>query len=90
MNYFLQAMKAKGFQQDHYSAVRTSEEDASKDGLLEKEPKFAQPRPSFWRRHGYMILVQVILLAIYTVVMYLVAIWIRSQSVHGPTMLSCP
>ena len=61
----LQAMMMKGCQKDRYSLARTSEDDLSKDGLLETERKFYQRRPSFWRRHRNMVLVQVVFLIVY-------------------------
>ena len=82
-------MKMKASQKDHYSLARSSEDDLSKDGLLEKEGNFYDQRPSFWRRHRNMVLVQVVLLALYTLAMYFVAARLRSQSLHGPNLIHC-
>lgn len=90
MHSLLQAMKMKGFQKDHYSLARSSEDDLSKDGLLEKEKNFYEQRPSFWRRHRNMLLVQVVLLALYTLAMYFVAAKLRSQSLRGPNLIHSP
>lgn len=89
MHSLLQAMKMKGFQKDHYSLARSSEDDLSKDGLLEKEKNFYEQRPSFWRRYRNMLLVQVVLLALYTLAMYFVAAKLRSQSLRGPNLIHC-
>lgn len=87
----LQAMKMKGDQKEQYSLARSSEDDLSKDSLLEKESNFyEQKRPPFWRRYRNMLLVQVVLLALYTLAMYFVAAKIRSQSLHeGPNLIHC-
>lgn len=90
MHSLLQAMKMRGFQKDHYSLARSSEDDLSKDGLLEKEKNFYEQRPSFWRRHRNMLLVQVVLLALYTLAMYFVAAKLRSQSLRGPNLIHSP
>ena len=89
MRSFLQAMMMKGSQKDHYSLARTSEDDLSKDGLLEKEGNFYEQRPSFWRRNRNMVVAQVVLLTIYTLAMYLVVAKIRSQCLHGPNLVHC-
>ena len=89
MRSLLQAMMMKGSQKDHYSLARTSEDDLSKDGLLEKEGNFYEQRPSFWRRHRNMVVVQVVLLTIYTLAMYFVVAKIRSQCLHGPNLVHC-
>lgn len=72
-----------------YSLAATSEDDISEDTLLTKEGTFDGQRPSFWRRHQNMLLVQVGLLAVYTLALYLAAAKIRSQSLHGPNLIHC-
>ena len=89
MRSLLQAMMMRGSQKDQYSLARTSEDDLSKDGLLEKEGNFYEQRPSFWRRHRNMVVVQVVLLTIYTLAMYLVVAKLRSQCLHGPNLVHC-
>lgn len=89
MRSLLQAMMMKGSQKDHYSPARTSEDDLSKDGLLEKDGNFYEQRPSLWRRHRDMVVVQIVLLTIYTLATYLVVAKIRSQCLHGPNLIHC-
>ena len=89
MRSLLQAMMMKGFQKDHYSLALTSEDDLSKDDLLEKEGNYYEQRPSFWRRHRNMVVIQAVLLTIYTLATYLVVAKIRSQCLHGPNLVHC-
>lgn len=89
LHSLFQAMKMTGIRKDRYSLTRSSEDDLSKDSLLEKERNFHEQRPPFWRRHRNMLLVQVVLLALYTLAMYFVAAKIRSQSLHGPNLIRC-
>ena len=84
-----QAIKMKPSQKEHYSLANTSEDDLSKNSLLEKDGTFYEHRPSVWRRHRTMVIVQVVLLALYTLVMYLVATKLRSQTPHGPDLNHC-
>jgi len=90
MRPILEAMKPIGFQKDHYSPVRTSEDGQSKDGLLEKEQNFYVQRPSFWRSYRNFILVQIVILALYTLASGIVVAKIRSQSLHGPNLIHSP
>lgn len=45
--------------------------------------------PTFWQRYKTMILVQIGILAGWTLVMYFVAAQIQSLSVHGPDLIHC-
>ncbi|KAE8451798.1 hypothetical protein EG329_002638 [Mollisiaceae sp. DMI_Dod_QoI] len=87
MAYSSKLMKMKGLQKEEYSAVRTSEDDSSKDGFFEKESALYQSESSFWRRHRMMIIVQLIILGLWTLVMYFMALQIRWLSIHGPNLI---
>ena len=80
----------KGYPADQYSSVRgSSSDDDSKDGLLEKHQDILGPKPSIWRRHKTMIIMQVVILALYSVVMYFVAAKLASNSSTGPDLSHC-
>ena len=79
----------KQSQRDDYSLASTSEYDLSKNSLLEKEETLYQPRPSLWRRNRNMVIVQVGLLAVYTLAVYLVTAKLRSQIPSGPNLIHC-
>ena len=79
----------KKSQKDKYSLASTSEDDLSKNSLLEKEETLYQQRPSLWRRHRNMVIVQVVLLALYTLAFYLVTAKLRSQIPSGPKLIHC-
>ena len=72
-----------------YSLAATSEDDVSQGALFTKEGTFDKQRSSFWRRHRNMLLVQVVLLVVYTLTLYLAVAKIRSQSLHGPNLIHC-
>ncbi|TVY28885.1 Cyclochlorotine biosynthesis protein O [Lachnellula hyalina] len=81
----------KGYPADQYSSVRgSSSDDDSKDGLLEKHQDILGPKPSIWRRHKTMIIMQVVILALYSVVMYFVAAKLASNSSTGPDLSHSP
>ncbi|KAM0797310.1 hypothetical protein BDR22DRAFT_461182 [Usnea florida] len=78
-------------QRNLYSLAATSEDDDLSQGLLfTKEGTFDKQRSTFWRRHRNMLLVQVVLLVVYTLTLYLAVAKIRSQSLHGPNLIHSP
>ena len=79
----------KESQQNLYSLAATSEDDLSQDALLTEEGTLDKQGPSFWRRHRNMLLVQVVLLALYTLALLFAVANIRSQSLHGPYLIHC-
>ena len=79
----------KESQRNLYSLAATSDDDLSQDALLTKERTFHKQRSSFWRRHQNMLLVQIVLLVLYTLALYLAVVKIRSQSLHGPNLIHC-
>ena len=84
-----QAIEMKQSQKDHYSLASNSEDELPTDSLLEKEGSFYEQRPSTWRRYRNMVIVQVVLLAFYTLAMYFVIAKLRSQTPDGPDLIHC-
>lgn len=89
MPYFFGFTQAKNPQKDQYSAVRTSDDDTSKDGILEKGQYGYPEEPTFWQRHKTVILVQSVVLGAWTLIMYFLALQIQSLSIHGPNLIHC-
>jgi hypothetical protein len=89
MAYFPKFIKTKIVQKDEYSAVRTSEDATSKDGFLEKGQNLYQPEPSFWRRYRMAVIVQLVITGFWTMIVYSMALKIRSLSTHGPDVIHC-
>ena len=83
------AIKMEESQKDKYSLASTSEDDLSNNSLLEKEETLYHQRPSHWRRHRNMVVVQMILLALYTLAFYLVTAELRSRTPSGPNWIHC-
>ncbi|CZR59325.1 uncharacterized protein PAC_09217 [Phialocephala subalpina] len=77
----------KGRQSDQYFAVQTSEDATSKEGFLEKGQTRYQYEASFWQRHKMMVLAQLVILGLWTLIMYFVALQINSLSIHGPDLI---
>lgn len=89
MTYSSKFTQAKDLQKEKYSAIRTSEDNTSKDGFLEKGQILYREELTFWQRYRTMILVQVGILSAWTLVMYFFAMQTRSLSIHGPDLIHC-
>jgi len=63
-------MRANAVEKDEYCSVRTSEDDTSKDGLLEKREDMYQPRNSFWGRYRTIFVVQLVIQGLWILAVY--------------------
>jgi hypothetical protein len=89
MHLFVKGMSTMNRpRKDSYDPVRTSTDEGSDESsLLEKPGKSSKRRSGFLRRHGGMILTQVVLLTLYTLVMYLVATKVQSDGCKSQTRM---
>lgn len=93
--HYLKALQKKTMKQlnthsaEQYSPVRDSSDEESKDGLLEKDEEVLRLRQSSWARYKNVILVQTMLFALYTLIVYLVASKIASDAPKGPDLTHC-
>lgn len=93
MPYFVRAlsMKNKKTVAEDYAPVRSSVSEDSKEGLLHKERLDAYEKPrTFWSRNGRFILIQVALLALYTIAAFLMTSRASARCFQGQPLSHSP
>lgn len=92
---FLRSVKTGGSddqQRHHYSLTRDSDDDTSREGLLEKDVRYVvEGKPSsLLRRYWKMTFAHVLLLILYLVGTYVLVVRTRDRCwKHGPNLIHC-